>query len=201
MKKGCSITFLVLIGLLVLFIYGLSTAFDPQYDNAEIKQKIGGTLVCSSVYNADHHSWQYDVSYKYKSINDSLIEIGSGTYYGRNWNKDEQLMNYKKWTILKTGGWIGTDKVIIGDFKSKQWKEYEFTPESIEKETLWRKSNTHSLLGWCCSETFIDKIGNGKIVVNYKFRTSERHTRDYETRKIYYEINDVSGQPIMTKIE
>lgn len=201
MKKGCLITILVFIVLAVIFIYGLSTAFDPEYDKAEIKQNIGGTLICNSVYNADHHSWQYDVSYKYKINNDSLIDIGSGTYYGREWNKDEQLIQYKNWTILKTGGWIGTDKVIIGDFMTKQWKEYEFTPENIEKENLWLKSKTQSLLNWCCSETFIEKISKGQIIINYKFRTSEKQTNEYGQRKIYYTINELTGQPTMTKIE
>jgi hypothetical protein len=200
-KKGCLIAILVLVGLAALFIYGLSTAFDPEYDKAEIKQSIGGTLICNSVYNADHHSWQYDVSYKYKIDNDSLVDIGSGTYYGREWNKDEQLIKYKNLIILKTGGWIGTDKVIIGDFKTKQWKEYEFTPENIEKDSLWLKSKTQSLLNWCCAETFIDKISNGQIVLNYKFRTSETKTNEYGQRKIYYTINELTGQPTMTKIE
>jgi hypothetical protein len=59
MKKGCLITILVFVVLAPIFIYDLSTAFDPEYDKAEIKQNIGGTFICNSVYNADYHSWQY----------------------------------------------------------------------------------------------------------------------------------------------
>lgn len=201
MKKGCLITILILVGITAILIYGLSTAFDPEYDKAEIKQNIGGILMCNSVYNADHHSWQYDVSYKYKIDNDSVVDIGSGTYYGREWNKDEQLTQYKNWTILKTGGWIGTDKVIIGDLKTKHWKEYEFTPEIIEKDSLWLISKTHSLLNWCCSEAFIEKINNGQIILRYKFRTSEKQVNEYGQRKIYYMVDELRGKPTMTKIE
>jgi hypothetical protein len=84
---------------------------------------------------------------------------------------------------------------------TKQWKEYEFTPENIEKENLWLNSKTQSLLNWCCSETFIEKISKGQIIINYKFRTSEKQTNEYGQRKIYYTINELTGQPTMTKIE
>jgi hypothetical protein len=64
-------------------------SFDPEHNKAEIKQNIGGTLICESVHNSDLHSWTNSVSYKYKPVNDSLIDIGSGIFYGREWNKDE----------------------------------------------------------------------------------------------------------------
>lgn len=200
-KKGCLVAGLVLAGLTTLFIYELFNAFGPDYGKTKIKQNIGGTLICNSVYNADIHSWQYDVSYKYKNDDGSLIDMGSGIYYGREWNKDEQLIKYKNWIILKTGGWIGTDKIIVGDIKTRQWKEYEFTPENIERDSLWLNSGTRSLLNWCCSEAFIDSISDGQIVVNYKFRTSKTRTKEYGQRKIYYTINDSTGLPIMTRIE
>lgn len=201
-KKGCLIAIIILVGLGFLFIYGLKHAFDPEYDKAEIKQNIGGTLICNSVYNADQHSWQYDVSYKYKANSiDSAIKIGSGTYYGREWNKDEQLIQYKKWTILRTGGWIGYDKVIIGDMTTSIWTEYNFSAENIEREKLWIDSKINSLLNWCCSESFVDRIDNGIIQVHYKFRTSETKTNEYQTKKIIYKIDEETGQPIMTAIQ
>ena len=199
MKRGCIILILVMVVLTTIFIYVLSTSFDPVYDNAEIKQNIGGTLICNSIYTADHHTWQYDVTYKYKLNNGSLIEIGSGVYYGREWNKDEQLIQYKRWTILKTGG-IRTDKLIIGESKTKAWKEYDFTPDNIEADSLWIKLKipSHSLL--CCPETSIDSISNGQIILNYKYRTSEKDVDEYRQRKIYYTIDEETGKPTMVRI-
>jgi ribosomal protein S8 len=136
MKRGCLIVILIVVLLTAFFVYVTSTSFNPVYDNAEIKQNIGGKLICNSVYIADHHSWQYNVTYKYKQDNDSVIDIGEGTYYGREWNKNEQLTNYKTWTILKTGGGYVTDKIIIGNLKTGQRKEYEFTP-TILKQTVF----------------------------------------------------------------
>jgi hypothetical protein len=201
MNKGCLTAIVILVGLLGLFIYGLSTAFDPEYDKAEIKQNIGGVLICSSVYNADHHSWQYDVSYKYKPENDSIIDIGNGTYYGREWNKDEQLSRHKNWLILKTGGWIGSDKIIIGNLNNRKWKEFEFTAENIEKDSLWQQANIQSLSNYCCSESFIENINNGQIVLNYKYRTSETQVDNYGQSRIYYKINDSTGVPEMKRVK
>lgn len=196
-----SVTTLAMILIVVKIIISPS-GFGPEYDKAEIKQKIGGTLICNSVYNADIHDWQYDVSYEYKPADtDSLIKIGSGTYHTREWNKDEQLIQYKNWTILKTGGWYGYDKVIIGNLETNKWNEYDFSADNIEKENLWINSKTKSLLNYCCSESFVDKIGNGQIQIHYKFRTSETLTKLYGQKEIIYKIDDLTGQPIMTEIK
>ncbi len=188
-------------GLFILFIYGCSSGFGPDYDKAEIKQNIGGTLICNSVHTADIQNYQHDVSYEYKDANDSIFNIGSGTYYNREWNKDEQLVQYKNWTILKTGDGFGTDKIIVGDLKKNKWTEYEFTPENIEKDSLWKSLKIKSLLNYCCSETSINKIKDGQIQLHYKFTANENIIDRYERKIIYYQINDLTGKPIMTSIE
>jgi hypothetical protein len=78
MRQGLlyAVTTVLLIG--VIFTYMMLHAFDPEYDRAEIKQKIGGVLICRSVSNADQHSWQYDVNYKYKDSLGRIFEIGDG---------------------------------------------------------------------------------------------------------------------------
>lgn len=201
MKKGCLITILILMGLVGWFFYAISTTFDPEYDKVEIKQNIGGVLICNSVYIPDIQSDQYNISYQYKSQSNQLIDIGNGTYYDREWKKDEQLIQYKNWTILKTGGWAGTDKVIIGNVKTGNWLEYEFTPESIEKDSVWKASKVKSLLNYCCSEAFVDQITNGKIILHYKFRIIEKQADLYDQRKIYYQIDELTGQPKMVRVQ
>ena len=122
---------------LVLHFLISGVGFGPEYDKVEINQKIGGTLICSSTYNADFHDWQYDVKYEYKPLGtDSIIKIGCGEYYASEWNKDEQLIQFKKWTILKTGDRHGHDKIIIGDLKKNKWTEYGFYSMDIEREKI-----------------------------------------------------------------
>ncbi|TKB99131.1 hypothetical protein [Pedobacter cryophilus] len=199
-RKGCLIPLVIGILLIILLIYGIFTSFDPVYSSTKIKQKIGGVLICNTIYNADHHTWQYDVNYKYQASNDSVYEIGQGTYYSREWNQDEQLIKYGKWIILKTGNWAGSDKIIVGNLKSKEWTEYKFTPENIEKSNIWTSSQTHSLLNYCCAESYITKINNGEIIVQYKFRIDENNTDLMGTRNIKYQIDTASGDPNMTGI-
>ncbi len=193
-------TLILPIAIVIYLAYSLITVFDPVYDKAEIKQNIGGTLICNSVYNSDLHSWQYDVSYTYK-FGDDLLDIGSGSYYGREWQKNEQLIKVKNLIILKTGGWIGYDKILIINQITKKNSEYEFTPEKIESEDLWKKTKANSLINYCCSEAFIDKVENGQIKLKYKYRTSETLPDKYEVKNIYYNINKETGEPFMIKVQ
>ena len=199
MKKKNFSAIIFSMGLTILL--SCSNGFGPDYDKAEIKQNIGGLLICNSVYNADIHSWTYEVKYKYKAQNDSIFAIGDGTYYGRVWNKDEQLTKFKDWIILKTGGWYGFDKVIIGKLKTNTWQEYEFSAENIEKEKLWVESKIHSLINYEPHDCFVDKIDNGEIKMHYQFRTSETNTEELEIKKITYKIDELTGQPKMTAIQ
>jgi hypothetical protein len=195
MKKGCLYSIGIFTVLAVGFFYILLHAFDPEYDKAEIAQKIGGKLICNSIYNADIHDWQYDVTYEYKSKDNKIFKIGNGSYYAREWNKDEQLQKFDKWIILKTGDFYGSDKVIIGNFVTQKWTDYKFTPEIIENEKMWKSVKIKSLLNYCCAECFITKIDNGKIEVKYKFRINETKTELMDERKLIYEIDKATGKP------
>ena len=200
MKKGCLYSLGVSLILLLGFIYLLLHAFDPEYDTVKIEQKIGGILICNSIYNADHHDWQYDITYEYQSKDNKKYKIGNGTYHTREWEKDEQLKKYGKWYILKTGDWFGTDKVIIGNFETNKWVDYQFTPEIIENEKLWKELNIKSLNTYLPYECFITEIANGFIKVNYKFRIDETKAELLDERKLIYEIDKESGKPYLKSI-
>ena len=177
------------------------SGFGPEYDSATIDQKIGGKLFCKSVYNADQHSWQYDVKYKYLPINGDTIDMGHGGYYGRKWNKDEQLIQVDNWLILKTGNWRGSDKVILKNILTDSTRVYNLDNQFIEKDSLWRTQNIKSLLNYCCAETFIENVLGHEIHLKYKFRTDENLTKKYDERLITYKIDGTTGQIKMTRIE
>ena len=201
MKKGCLYSIGIFILIVVGFIYMLLHAFDSEYDKAEILQKIGGKLICNSIYNADHHDWQYDITYEYKSKDNKTYKIGNGTYYAREWKKDEQLIKFDKWIILKTGCFYRSDKIIVGNFESQKWINFEFTPENIEKEKIWKESKIASLINYSPAESYISTINNGKIIVNYKFRINEVKTELMKTKKLTFEIDKISGKPNLIKID
>lgn len=200
MKKGCLYSIGILVVIIIGFVYMFLHAFDPEYEKVEIVQKIGGKLICNSIYNADHHDWQYNITYNYQLKENKIYKIGSGAYYAREWKKDEQLIKFDKWIILKTGDFYGSDKIIIGDFETQRWTEYKFSPEIIENEEMWKLSQIKSLINYCCGESFITSIHNGKIVVEYKFRINETKTELMAGKKLIYEIERNTGKPNLISI-
>ncbi len=188
-----SITTLAML-LLVIKIINSPSGFGPEYDTALIDQKIGGKLFCKSVYNADIHSWQFNIDYKYIPVNGDTIDMGSGGYYGREWNKDEQLIKLDNWLILKTGYIDNADKVVLKNTVTDSIYYYNFDNEFIEKDSLWKTKNIKSLLNCCCAETFIKNISGDKIQLTYKFRTDETLTKKYDQRTITYRIDRNTGQ-------
>ena len=53
MKKGCLYSIGIFLAVVIGFIYMFLHAFDPEYDKVEIVQKIGGKLICNSVFNSN----------------------------------------------------------------------------------------------------------------------------------------------------
>lgn len=175
--------------------------FGPEYETVQIEQNIGGKLICESVYNADHHSWQYDVDYKYIDVNGDTLDFKSGGYYGREWDKNEQIRKYDNWLILKTGSWHGSDRLIIKNILSDTTKIFDIDNQFIESDSLWKSKKIKSLLNYCCAETFIEDITENKILLKYKFRTNEQLTDKYGERKITYTIDTKTGEIKMMEIK
>lgn len=194
------VTTIFMIGYSIKFFMD-GAGFGPEYETVEIEQNIGGKLICESVYNADHHSWQYNVDYKYIDSTGDTLDFKYGGYYGREWEKNEQIQKHKDWLILKTGAWHGSDRLIIKNAQTDTTKIYNIDNRFIEKDSLWQAQNIKSLLNYCCAETFIENIQENKILLTYKFRTDEKMTKKYGKRKITYEFDNETGKILMTDIE
>jgi hypothetical protein len=200
---GLIIFSLTTLGILVLAqktIFGPS-GFGPEYESVTIKQKIGGNLICKSVYNADIQNWQIEVSYKYVNDNGDSIIFGEGTYYNREWGKDDQIIKIDDWLILKTGYEYGSDKVIVKNIQTDSTYIYGFYDQFIESDSLWKSQNISSLLNYCCAESFIEKISGNEIFVKYKFRTNESLTKKYNNRTIVYRFDPTTGLIKMIRIK
>lgn len=147
---GITVFSLITIGILIIGIKMLTGAsgFGPEYKTVEIEQNIGGKLICESVYNADHHSWQYDVDYKYINPKGDTLDFKNGGYYGREWNQNEQIQKYNNLLILKTGAWHGSDRLIIKNMLTDSIKIFDIDNNFIEKDSLWRVKNIKSLVNY-----------------------------------------------------
>ena len=194
-----SLTTIGMVALAIKTLFGPS-GFEPSYETIEIKQNIGGKLLCKSEYNADLHDWQYQISYNYITNNRDSINLGDGTYKGREWEKNEQLIKLGNWLILKTGSWSGSDRIILKNTLTDSLLVYNLNDEFIENDSLWKVQKIKSLLNYCCSESYIENISNGVIVLKYKFRTNENLNNLYDNRLITYQIESESGHIKMIKI-
>jgi hypothetical protein len=187
---GLTIFILTTLGMIAIGIkIILNPGFGPEYDTATIEQKIGGKLLCNSVYNADIHSWQYDVDYKYVDSSGDTIVFGSGAYCGREWKKDEQLSRFEEFLILKTGSWHDSDRLIIKNIQNDSTKIYDINSQFIEQDSFWKAQNIKSLLDYCCPEAFITSIDGNQISLKYKFRINENLVNLYGERILIYQMN------------
>ena len=182
-----------LIVIIILFVIPI-LIFAPKRETIEIKQNIGGTLICnSSHYTIDNIC---KINYKYKLDNDHSIKIGEGVYSEKEWGKNEQLIKYKDWIILKTESW-SKDKLIIGKTNVNVWKEFVPEPYEIEEQELWKNSGIESNL-WS-RDFFIEEINNG--IVKYKFGVKKYFPDKCDSISIYYQIDEKTGDLTMIKIE
>ena len=176
------------------------TIFTDETYQDTLKQKIGGVLIRKIHYSNDIHSWVNDINYSYHNGFDS-INIGSGTYYGEQPPKDEQLVRWGKWILFKTSGDRDKDLLFVCDYK-KKWNRFEISPQIIEQTNLWKEQRIESQLdNW----DTVSKIGridkNGNVIVFYTYAEKNRiFSFSTEERQITYRINMQTGWPEITSI-
>ncbi len=196
---------IIIIIVIIIFIGGKlifgPSGFGPEYDSAVIKQKIGGKLLCNSVFTADLHSWVYDVSYKYINTNGDTIDLSRGSYCGREWNKDEQIRKYNSWLILVTGASHGSERLILKNIESDSTLVFNINNEFIENNSQWKILRIKSLLNYCCAETKIVNIYQNVVVLKYKFRIDSSNTEKYDERLVSYLIDNDTGNLSIIKIQ
>lgn len=181
-----------MIFLAIKSIFGPS-GFGPEYETVIINQNIGGKLLCKSVYNADIHSWDYQIDYQYISKFGDTIDIGGGSYHGKNWDKDEQLKKLGDWLILRTGSWHDTARLILKNTDTDSVRVYDLDNHDLSKDSTlipeYNKSNEHI----CCDESCIEHIKKDEITVRYIHKNYDR--------VIKYKIDKETGYLIVKEIE
>ena len=200
-KKGCGITLIILIVLIIGFFWALNEAFGADKYSVTIEQNIGGKLICDVTYSADLQSWYYFIDYKYVNPKGETFDFGNGLYQGVEWNENDQLFNFKKWTILPTETDFCSIKIISFDLKSKKKYDFIIEPHSIQENSIWKSQNIESVLMWSPSKVEIDTIIDNKILVEYSFRIDRENPDNLGTRLIEYELDSLNGIPKMKSIK
>jgi hypothetical protein len=182
----------------------LDALSDTTY-TVEIPQDIGGVLLCKVHYYDDFQSIDYDIEYFYdnKAINDSLILIGSGSYSGEKWNKNEQLIKVGEWNVLQTSNDHHSDKLLVGKLNNYSiWKEHIFSPETIEQNSLWKTKTINSSPDNYDSNVEIDQVTReGQILAVYEYAIRDRWFSFMTSeRKLSFKLNIETGEPELLEI-
>lgn len=190
-----------IISILTAFFSLLPSGFGPDYETLEIKQNIGGKLVCNSVSSADIHTYEHSIDYKYINTENDTIDFHGGSYCGREWKRNEQIQKYDSWLILKTGFGRGSDRLIIKNIVTNTTKIHNIDAKFIEADSLWRVQNFISRLERGSSETFIENINGNEIFLKYKLITSRMSSNKQVDKMITYKIDNETGNLKMIKIK
>lgn len=195
------------ISFMLFIIFKLITydsGLETKYESVTIKQSIGGKLICKSETTADFHSWDNIINFQYKAPNDSVYQIGAGKYHGEEWKKEEQLIKYHNWIILKTSNDRDSDILYVGKLKTKIWNSFIITPDSIESFSLWKEQNIDSRTDNWDSISKIENLNSdGTFSVIYQYRKGKETFSIFsknEKKRITFKINNETGIPEMIKI-
>lgn len=200
-KKGCGITLIILVVIIIGFFWAFNEAFGEDKYSVTIEQNIGGKLICDVTYSADLQSWYYFINYKYENPKGEKFDFGKGLYTSVEWNENDQLFKFKNWTVLPTETDFGSIKIISTDLKTKKKYESIIEPHSIQEDSIWKAKNIESALMWSPSSVEIDTIIDNKIFVKYSFRIDRENPDNLGTRLIEYELDSLNGIPKMKRIK
>jgi hypothetical protein len=182
--------------------FSSDSVFSDETYQDTIKQNIGGSLIRDIHYYNDFQSYIYDIKYSYKNQIDSIKIIGYGSYYSQEPPKDEQLVQIDKWKIFKTSKDRDVDMLFVCDNFTKNWTEYEISPETIEQSDLWKKQNIESRTDNWDSVAKVKKIdSNGEVTVIYTY-VRKKWIPFFKTgkRKVIYKIDFKTGRLEISKI-
>jgi len=123
--------FILIVSIAILSIILLEESSSKI--NYEIQQKIGGTLFVEGEFWMDFQSFGDITTIYYipkDNINDKF-KIGDSDYYGREFDKDKQIIKKDDEYVLSVGNGLDGD-MILASKNLKNWEEFVFSRPSIQ---------------------------------------------------------------------
>ena len=205
LQKYFSFTLFVFVTISMIFIaikmITSPSGFGPERKTIEVKQNIGGKLICKSYYTADIRSYDYSISYDYIDSNGDTLDFKSGNYLGRSWDKEVQIRKYNNWLMLKTGDWIDNDKLILKNIQTDSTIIHSFTQKFVQQFEIWKSNVSEDEFNYSPVEIYIDEIRGNKVYVSYEFKTKPINFFFYSDKVIVFEIDNLTGDLKMISVE
>jgi hypothetical protein len=199
-KKGCIISTIVFLGLLIAFIIYIPVffrdAFGPISRNVEIDSQYG-KLNCEETYNADMAAVIYDVSFDLMSLSADTISFGPFSFLYENWQDSLELDKIENWYVAHGKFW-DISRIQLVQEMTKESFMYDFDPMELRNIKEWYEVNRE--IPRALGKSKILSINNDTIQVLYSYRLELNPPFEYKNARIDYFFNVENGELNIAKI-
>lgn len=164
-KKGCGITLIILIIIIIGFFWMVKTAFGPSFKTINVDHSIG-KLICEEEYNADMAAVFYDVEFKLESKDKQLINLGKLYFQREDWQTEFELKENENWYYLSSNHSNIYD-LILTNKSSKENLSFNVKESKPKIKKNWKLGNKFSV------KFRIDSIKQDFIYLTYKYQNTE----------------------------
>jgi hypothetical protein len=169
-KKGCGITLIILIIIIIGFFWMFRTAFGPTFRTVKIDNPVG-KLICEEEYNADMAAVFYDVDFKLETGEKQIIDLGKLYFQKEDWQTEFDLKENENWYYLSSNHSNIYD-LVLTDKISQENFSFDMKSSQPENKELW-KTEKYSI-GFPYSTNFtIDSIKQNSLYVKYEYRNNK----------------------------
>ena len=203
LKKGCLLTFGIIILLVVGLLFGakwyLTEAFGSKYKTIEIELSNERTLICDEKYSADMADVFYDVNFMLIENNKDPLEFGRACFSKENWSERIELIELGDWLIMPINQ-KNYFKVLMNNRTLNIHKDTAFSPLELRYDKAW-KAKHKEIPAWVYSgKSRLDSIVENKFYVNYEYRLGLYEPFEFYNQTIEYEMNVKNGDFLTKKI-
>lgn len=197
-KKGCGITLIVLIILIIGFFWMIKQAFGPSYKTVEIEKPLG-KLICKEQYTADMADVFYDVDFKLVKKNLDSLYLGNGIYNEDNWAEKIELVKIQDWYGILTA-YSSHAKIGLTNEKNKEHINIVFNPLELKNDSVWKKTNDENPAWVYGGSSKIKSIEGNEIKVEYKYRLGLYEPFQFKKQDVEYYFDSNIGELITKNV-
>jgi hypothetical protein len=119
--------------------------------------------------------------------------MGYGSYEGREWDRNEQLIKFGNWMILQTSNWNDSARLILKNTQTDSIRIYNFNNHYTKKDSVWMPQNINSIENDFRDESYIVQIKGDIVKVHFKYNTTKQGSFGYGECIMKYKIENETG--------
>ena len=203
MIKWIKRIFLILLissfGLALIFIILFKLAFGPVKSTKHISVEGNNILMCKETYEADMATEFYDVQFSLKNKNGSTFDIGTATFYNKEWEKNIHLYILGNWYILPVKEENYSKILLANKFKSLKIDTI-FSPLNLRYDSLWKVVYKDIPSEFNYGSSITDTLIGNILTITYSYRIGDYSPFKFYNQSVEYLIDTTKGTLITTRI-